>query len=167
MNRNPIGVIIVLVIVVAGGWYLFSRTPTKEPAPEGTATSQTPTVDDTAPETVAENAAVSGVTVTYTDQGFSPASITIPAGATVTFMNQSAKNMWVASAMHPEHTVYSGTSLAQHCPDTTGTAFDECAAGVPGSSFSFTFNKEGSWKYHDHIDSTKFGTVVAAAATIP
>src|SRR3989344_8702098 len=144
MNRNPIGVIIVLIIVIAGGWYLFSRTSTKGPAPETSVTNQEST----------------SVTVTYTDQGFSPASVSIPLGAMVTFVNQSPKNMWVASAMHPEHTVYSGTSLAQHCPDTTGTAFDECKGDPSGSSYSFRFNKAGEWKYHDHIDATKFGTVI-------
>ncbi|MDO8566530.1 MAG: hypothetical protein Q7R58_00055, partial [bacterium] len=85
---------------------------------------------------------------------------------TVIFTNQSTKNMWVASAMHPTHILYSGTSLSQHCPDTSNASFDQCAAGAPGSSFSFTFNKEGrNWKYHNHVDASKFGNVIVTAAT--
>lgn len=152
MNGNHIGIIVVLLIVIAGGWYLLSGTPAKAPATEVPVTNQTPetTVENTIPE----------VTVAYTDQGFSPKEITVALGTTVNFVNQSSKGMWVASAKHPDHTVYSGTSLNQHCPDTANASFDECTAVVSGNSFSFTFNKEGTWKYHNHVDATQFGTVI-------
>lgn len=153
MNRNPIVVIIVLVIVIAGGWYVLSKAPAE--APPAPVTEQAPAA--------ATTATAPGVTVAYTDQGFSPTSVTVPLGTTVTFVNQSAGNMWVASAMHPEHTVYSGTSLAQHCPDTTNSAFDECAAVPSGGSYSFTFNKAGDWKYHNHINASDYGEVVVTA----
>lgn len=163
MDGRTLGILVV-IIVIAGGWYLFSGNTAKAPAPETAVTNQMPAIDGTTPETVVENAAPS-VTVTYTDQGYSPASVTIPAGTTVTFVNQSSKNMWVASAMHPTHAVYSGTNLDQHCPDTTNSAFDQCAGSAAGTSFSFTFNKEGTWKYHDHIDSKKYGTIIVTAPT--
>lgn len=159
MNRNPIAIIIILVVVIAGGWYLFSGAPAKESGAEDVS-SQMPAGDGTVPETIVENA---GATVTYTDAGYSPAEVTIPLGGTVTFVNQSSKNMWVASAMHPDHVVYSGTKLSEHCPDTAGTAFDQCRGDTPGSSYSFTFTKVGEWRYHDHIDATKFGKVIVTA----
>lgn len=155
MNRNSIGIIIVL-IVVAGGWYLFSKAPASVPATE---TIQTP------PETTAAATTPSSseTTVIYGDQGFSPKNITVSLGTTVTFVNQSLGNMWVASAAHPTHTAYSGTSAGEHCPDTANVAFDECAAVAPGNSYSFTFNKEGTWKYHNHIDASTFGTIIVTA----
>lgn len=161
--KNHIVVVVVLAIVIVGGWFLFN-TSVKAPAPEESVTSQVPTIDNATPETVVENA-VPEVTVAYTDQGFSPKEITIVLGTKVTFVNQSTKNMWVASAKHPDHTVYSGTSLSQHCPDTTNSSFDECTAVASGSSFSFTFSKEGSWKYHNHTSASDFGSVTVTAAT--
>ena len=163
MNGNSIWVIIVLVIVVLGGWFLLSGTPAQAPVSETPVTNQMPVVGSTTPETIVGGGALN-VTVAYTDQGFSPSSVTVPLGTTVTFANQSAKNMWVASAMHPTHALYSGTSLSQHCPDAANTSFAQCSAGAAGSSFSFAFNKEGTWKYHDHLDTTKFGSVTVTAA---
>ena len=163
MNENSIWVTIVLIIVVLGGWFLLSSKPVSAPAPETSATNQMPVVGSTTPEMIVGNT-VPVVEVTYTDQGFSPSSITIPLGTTVTFTNQSTKDMWVASAMHPTHILYSGTSLSQHCPDASNTSFDQCSTGASGSSFSFTFNKEGTWKYHDHVDATKFGSITVTAA---
>ncbi len=96
-------------------------------------------------------------TVTLTQDGFSPKSVTIAEGGTVTFVNQGGGQMLVASAQHPTHAVYGGSTLSQHCPDTTGTAFDQCQSG---NSYTFKFQKKGSWNYHNHLVAGQFGTVV-------
>ena len=158
MDGKTVSIVVVVVIIIAGGWYFFSSTPVQAPSTETSVTNQMPVIGSTTPEMIVENTTPE-VIVTYADQGFSPKEVTVPLGTTVTFVNQSSKNMWVASAMHPTHVLYSGTSLSEHCPDTTGTAFDECKADAPGSSYSFTFAKEGNWKYHDHLDASKFGSV--------
>lgn len=152
MNRNSIGVFVVLIIVVISGWLLFSNTPTAE-AP---VTNQMPVIGSTTPEIIVEK---NIVTILYGDQ-FSPKNITILPGTTVEFVDRSpGKDMWVASAMHPTHAVYSGTNLSQHCPDTLGTAFDQCGTGT---SYIFTFNKIGTWNYHNHRNATDFGTIIVA-----
>ena len=88
----------------------------------------------------------SGNTVTITASGFSPATITISAGESVTWVNDSSKNSWPASAPHPQHTDYPGF-------DSFGIAAD--------SSWSFQFNNTGpSWDYHDHNKPSRKGTVV-------
>ena len=99
------------------------------------------------------------VTVTYTDQGFSPKTVTINSGDSVTFVNKSANPMWVASGVHPVHTEYDGTTRETHCaPGYAGPApFDECGTGT---SFTFTFTKTGSWDYHNHADAGMTGLVV-------
>ncbi len=84
--------------------------------------------------------------VSLTDSGFSPASITIHAGDTVVFTNNSQGRMWVASDPHPTHTDYPG--------------FDEKSAAVSGGSYSFTFTRVGSWGYHNHLNPATRGTVV-------
>ncbi|BCX15823.1 MAG: hypothetical protein KatS3mg098_052 [Candidatus Parcubacteria bacterium] len=98
--------------------------------------------------------------VTYTNSGYSPSILKIKAGTTVIFKNESSRSMWTASAFHPSHTVYGGTSLEEHCPDTAAVAFDACSGVLPGNSWSFTFTKKGSWKYHNHLAPSDFGTIV-------
>ena len=54
--------------------------------------------------------------------------------------------MWVASAPHPTHTNYPG--------------FDAKQGVASGEKYSFTFDKAGSWNYHDHLIPSNFGTIV-------
>ena len=103
--------------------------------------------------------------VTYNGDNFSPSTVTIAEGGTVTFTDTDTgpnPQMWVASDPHPIHNGYDGTSLQQHCaPGYTGAApFDECSSGT---SFTFTFTKVGSWGYHDHLNESLGGTVVVVA----
>ncbi|MFA6519647.1 MAG: hypothetical protein WCT41_02380 [Candidatus Paceibacterota bacterium] len=155
MNRNVIGLIVVIV-VITGGWLMFKGTP-----------AQAPATDTSVPQQSAAGTLPTGtedVTVVYTDQGFAPASVTVAPGMKVVFVNQSSTGMWVASAVHPSHSVYSGTTLREHCPDTSNTAFDSCAAVPSGSSYSFTFDKVGTWSYHDHLNALQTGSVTVTAA---
>lgn len=110
---------------------------------------------------VAEVPTVNENVITYTDTGYSPNTITIKNGETIIFKNQSSKSMWPASAMHPSHRLYSGTSLDEHCPDKTNSTFDACTGILPGGSWSFKFDKNGSWGFHDHLDSKNFGKITA------
>lgn len=98
--------------------------------------------------------------VTYTDAGYSPSALTVKKGEVVTFKNQSSRSMWPASAIHPTHMVYSGTSLSAHCPDKAENAFDACKGFLSGESWSFKFDKTGTWKYHDHLNPGSIGTIV-------
>jgi plastocyanin len=98
-------------------------------------------------------------TVTYTATvGFQPQNVTIKKGGTVSFVNQSGQLMWVASAPHPDHDGYDGTTRSEHCaPGYAGPApFDQCA---DGDTFSFTFNKDGSFNYHNHRLDGDYGTI--------
>ncbi len=103
----------------------------------GTQTSTTPTPTATP--------AAKTVTINMTSSGFSPATITINKGDTVTFVNQDTKSRWPASAPHPTHTDY---------PE-----FDAKMGIVAGGSWSFTFTKTGTWKFHDHLNPSQFGSV--------
>ncbi|KKT43481.1 MAG: Plastocyanin [Candidatus Wolfebacteria bacterium GW2011_GWE2_44_13] len=96
--------------------------------------------------TVDVEGGVAQSTVTYTATGFSPAPLTVKIGETVMFKNESVNPMWVASAPHPAHTDY---------PE-----FDAMKAIMPGESYSFTFNKIGTWKYHNHMNATQYGSIM-------
>jgi len=102
-------------------------------------------------------------TVTFNGSNFSPASVTIAQGGTVTWVSTDG-DMWVASDPHPIHNGYDGTTLQQHCaPGYTGaTPFDECTGS--SASWSFTFSKVGTWGYHDHLEANIMGSVTVVAA---
>lgn len=102
-------------------------------------------------------AATKTTTVRYTDQGFRPEAARITSGTAVTFINETDTRMWVASDEHPTHTNYHGTTLSEHCPDTSNTAFDQCGAG---DEYTFTFEKNGEWEYHNHLAPNHGGTII-------
>lgn len=95
-------------------------------------------------------------TITYTDDGFSPATLAMKKGETVRFKNESSGMMWVASAIHPTHSLYPEKTST----DCLGSSFDQCRAGGNGEVWEFTFNETGTWKYHNHIRASKTGEVV-------
>lgn len=95
-----------------------------------------------------------GNTVEITSSGFSPNTLTINAGDTVTFVNKDSRSHWPASAVHPTHTVYpeSGGCI--------GSKFDACKGLAQSETFSFKFDQKGTWKYHDHLNPGLTGTIV-------
>ena len=100
-------------------------------------------------------------TVTYDGSSFSPSSVAIEKGGTVMFQDNasSGTDMWIASGPHPTHTGYDTSDKSMHCgADYTGAKpFDQCQAG---RTFNFTFDKAGSFSYHDHLNATAHGTIV-------
>ncbi len=85
-------------------------------------------------------------TVQYTTNGFEPSSMTILVGETVMFVNKSEKSMWVASEPHPAHTDLS--------------VFDQKTGVGKTISYSFTFEKQGTWRYHNHLSPKDTGTII-------
>lgn len=156
-----LGVVVIIILIVAGGWYFYTN-PAPTPAPAGdTGTPTSPGGSTSGDTTVNLNVTVgdppTSANVIYGGSGFSPVPVRVKLGGTVTFVDQNPnEDMWVASAQHPTHTVYNGTTLAQHCAAGAVDSFDQCAAG---SSYSFTFNKVGTWNYHNHLQSSHFGSV--------
>lgn len=158
MEGRTIAVIIAVIIVLGGGWYLLKGgTSTYDESAEYATSSDQSAAAPMIP--------ASGAVVTYTDQGFSPASLSVAEGTTVSFVNQSSESMWVASGVHPAHTLYDGTDRATHCAAgyTGATPFDECQPGQPGTTFTFTFDKVGTWKYHNHLDPADTGSITVTA----
>ena len=93
------------------------------------------------PETKSEN-----YTIFVEANGFSPEVLRIPLGATVTWINKDVRVTWIASDLHPVHTIY---------PE-----FDQKRGMSKGESYSYTFTRRGSWGYHDHIVSSRIGKII-------
>jgi plastocyanin len=166
-TSKVIVVIIIVILVALGAWWFFTQTNQSQvnnqqdtqlndsENPEAQTNNDNPLVD----VEVDINPPAATHEITYTNSGYSPANLTIKKGDTVRFKNSSTKEMWPASAMHPTHAVYSGTSLQQHCPDNENDDFDACKGITAGQSWEFTFKKTGAWNYHDHISSGFFGKI--------
>lgn len=153
MNKLIVGVI-VIVIVAIGGYFLFSQNAQSPTTNTNTENSQTPDTDSTSSPVATTHE------VMYTNSGYSPLEITVKVGESVTFKNMSSFGMWTASAMHPSHAVYGGSSLQQHCPDTANTSFDQCESVQSDQTWTFTFTKTGTWAYHNHTNASHFGKVI-------
>lgn len=95
-------------------------------------------------------------TVRYAANGFSPQTITVSQGETVTWISEGP-SMWVATDNHPSHRKYDGTSTQQHCNGESTDTFDACGAQ---QQYSFTFDKTGEWSYHNHVRPSHGGTVI-------
>ncbi|MCX6788167.1 MAG: hypothetical protein NT108_03335 [Candidatus Kaiserbacteria bacterium] len=153
--------IIIILTLLGSGWYVSRSTPARHLDPDLSAdtiqNSESMTTPSAGTSAQMESLAPTTTTVIYGPNGFSPATITIKKGDTVTFLNQGGDEMWVASGPHPTHEGYSGTTKSQHCPDTAGVAFDQCSVGT---TYSFTFQKTGTWGYHNHGNASDKGIVI-------
>ena len=151
MNKTLIGAIVAVVVVV-GAVMLFNQndsngtnpTPTPAPAPSPTpAPTPSPNPTEVPPPAPVSTAPVE---IVMTDSGYTPSTVTVKKGTTVTFKNNGTKLIWPASAPHPTHTDY--------------PAFDPKVGIAAGASWSFKFDQVGTWRYHDHLNPTRFGSVV-------
>lgn len=122
-------VIIVCFLVVAAGYIIFRQ---KSPV------LRTVTGNGNTP--ASETAEVS-----MRQDEYVPSVLTIKKGTTVIFKNDSPDWRWPASNLHPTHDIY---------PE-----FDPKEPVAAGKSWSFRFDKAGSWNMHDHLAPYITGTI--------
>lgn len=158
-----VAAIIVIVFIVLRGpaEAPVEPAPTAEPEASVPESEPVPTPTPAPKEEEASGETTTGKTiVVYTDSGYSPASVSVKAGATVTWRNQSSRPMWTASAVHPTHKAYPGSDI-QLCGTAQGASiFDACQGVNPGGEWSFTFSERGTWRYHNHLQASRTGTII-------
>lgn len=117
--------VVALIIVLAGGYYLVQTMSDSSSSED---TNQTQSADTTNESNM----------ITFDGASFSPESLTVQSGETVTIRNTSSQVLEFDSDPHPAHT------------DNT-----ELNVGVvrPGESQTFTLDRVGTYGYHDHLDS--------------
>lgn len=84
--------------------------------------------------------------VIMSKNGFEPREVTLKQGATVRFVNKGRVDRWPASNFHPTHDLY---------PE-----FDPKKPVKPGESWDFVADKNGVWKFHDHLNPHSGGLLI-------
>ncbi len=136
-------VVVVLILATLVGYFLFVGTISKPHA-------ATPSAASGASVASAQPTAVTAVLVAYTDTGFSPKSLTVKAGTTVRFVNNSSGTMWIISGSHPA------------CVNemNTDNHFGQCAAVTPSTVYSFTFSTAGTFAFRNKVRPADSGTIL-------
>jgi len=126
-------IIIVAVLVLIGGGAYFVTKRNNKPASTPAAQSESTNSNQ-----------FSVLTITYSENGFSPESLTVNVGSTVTIVNASSRTLQFESDPHPQHT------------DDT-----DLNAGViaPNKSATIVVSKKGTFGYHNHLNSSQTGTI--------
>ena len=140
MSRSTLAAIIVVAIVVIGGAVaLTHKSSPSNPAPA--TNNSTQNTSNTNSTTSNSNQPSTTGSVDIKNMMFTPSQITVAKGGKVTWTNNDS----VA------HTVTDDLS------NVSGPASGDIQ---PGSSYSFTFNKTGSFQYHCTIHPFMRGTIV-------
>lgn len=84
-------------------------------------------------------------TITYTDDGFEPASITVKAGDSVRIENKSSLSLSFNSDDHPAHTDQGELNVNDVPRD---------------GSRVFTVNEKGTWGFHNHNNAVHSGKII-------
>lgn len=140
MSKNIVIGVIIILLLVLGGWFILNSKQAVAPA-------QITTSTDSAQITATEGATITDAvetTVEITSVGFSPKNITIKAGESVAWVNKDTLEHTVDSASHPTHTAYPRFNLGSI---------------KTGEQKSLSFPDTGTFKYHDHLNPTLFGSV--------
>ena len=153
-----LGVLVLLMLLVSCSKTVVSEkqtVPVKGPLP-----AESPAPETQSQPTGGAVASTTQNTVEVTQAGFVPQTITISSGDKVTWINKYTVDSWPASALHPTHKMYPGSDINKCNTLQKNQIFDACQRLQQGESWSFTFNQKGMWKYHDHLNPSRTGTVV-------
>lgn len=128
MNKKTLLFVVIgiLVVVSIGVWIYAANqknTPSTTPGPNNEPSA----------------------TITYSNSGFSPKTVTVTAGAIIAIRNTSSSDMQFDSDPHPVHT--DDTEL------NVGTV-------APGKTVTFKVTTTGTHGYHNHLNPGDTGTII-------
>ena len=125
---------VVFVAIVAGAaLFMFPRTGTS-PSPQ----------IESQPEAITSDVPLAA-TITYTNDGFTPKDLRVKVGDIINVVNTSSRSLQFSSDPHPIHTKN---------PELNAQTISA------GASVNVTVTAQGTFGFHDHLDSTKTGTLV-------
>ena len=91
--------------------------------------------------------------LSYTDSGFEPKEIKIKPGETVRFVNNSSRDLWIA-------TLATNGKIYPHTKGICGSSdLDSCQPFPPQDFWEFTFDVVGEWGVVNNLDKTRTSLV--------
>src|SRR3972149_6478887 len=142
MNSKLLVAGIVLVLVVGAGAFFFLNMNKSQ---TGVTNNASPTESTSSEEKTTKETQIEEVEISLTNQGFSPASITIDKETKVVWTNNSGVMANVSSAPLPIHT--------NSPPLNLGNFGD-------GDTRELIFSDSGTYGYHNHLNATQRGTII-------
>ena len=133
MNQKVLWGIIVAIVVIGGATGIYLAMQKDAGAPSNNTSK---TTDSTKP---------ASATITYSNSGFSPNSVTVKSGDTVAIKNTSSSDLQYDSDPHPVHTDDEELNV--------GTV-------APGQTATFTVTTKGTFGYHNHLNASDTGTII-------
>lgn len=145
MKTKWIVIGIVVIVIVLGGVFLFLKTNNQ--TSNNPSTNTQPTIQTQATSTPTGSPATTEkvIEVSLTSEGFSPSTLTIEKGTKVVWTNKSGEEANVSSDPHPFHTDYPPLNLGD---------FNDVG------KLELVFDKSGTYKYHNHLNSSQRGTII-------
>jgi plastocyanin len=162
MNKNLVIIVLAILVLAVFLYYFFTkfRAPTLAPELPQPPTPPVFEVPTTPTPTTTETTPTSEVIIKITTDGFEPEEVEITKGTKVTWVNEQSNPSWPASAVHPTHEVYPGSSIKKCGTPEQDKIFDACRGLNQGESWSFIFNEVGEWYYHDYLNPSLKGKIV-------
>jgi hypothetical protein len=102
---------LVILILIGVGYYFFTKFRTPTLAPELPQPPTPPVFEVPTTPTPTTATPTSEVIIKITANGFEPEEVEIAKGTKVTWINEQPNPSWPASAVHPTHEVYPGSSI--------------------------------------------------------
>lgn len=138
MSKQAIAAIAIVALVVIGsGAYLATRNSSDT---NSSAQNQTTNTTPSSTSSSSESSTATANTVEIKDMAFTPASITVKKGTTVTWTNKDGV----------EHDVV----------ETDGKTGPKSDLLANGKSYSFTYDTVGTFAYHCSVHPSMTGTVI-------
>jgi len=135
MKKIVLFLILLAAVLLISGCVQQPQQPTATPTATPVATTQVATTAAPAQTNV----------ITIKNSAFSPPTLTIKAGTTVTWINEDSEPHKVTSDPHPAHT---------DLPELVSGDLSK------GQSYNFTFTKTGTFGYHCHLHPFMKGQIV-------
>jgi plastocyanin len=141
-KKTTIWVVVLLVIVAAVGAGVYAATKSADT----TSTAHDDDLDQTTTDTQSDTSdtAVAAATITATNDGFTPNTVTVKKGQSIKIVNNSSSSIEFSSADHPTHLEDPELNMATLKPGESGTVTPETV---------------GTHGYHDHLHADHTGSI--------
>lgn len=143
MKKNKrifiLGIVILVLILIAGALLLINN------AKSNFLSNQNSTSQDTDVSPQVLDIINNTQTITVTSDGFNPKTVTVKEGGRVLWTNQSEKDASVNSDPYPNNSYWKFLNLGVF---------------ANGQSMSLTFDKKGTYTYHNQLNPEQNGTII-------